>query len=147
MTYTPKSEEQLAKEGLLPDGEYDYEVVGTDDKNSKAGNPMFTLKLHVFDVDGRACPLTDYIALGSNFGERKLRHAADASNILDKYESGNMVAKDFMGTTGKLKLKSQDGDADFPLPKNVVKDYVKRLRQGTSTPPASSPVEDDEIPF
>ena len=59
MSYTPKSEEQLIREGLMPDGTYDFEVVETDDKPSKAGNTMLTLKLHVFDDDLNPNIITD----------------------------------------------------------------------------------------
>lgn len=143
MSYTPKTEEQLAKEGLLSDGQYDFEVADTSDKPSKKGNAMYTLKLHVFGEDG-AHVIYDYIAIGNNFGERKLRHAADACQLLDIYETGNLKPVDFMGKTGKVMIKIQDGTVDYPLPKNVVVDYVKR--------PAKETVEtgallDDEIPF
>ena len=149
MAYTPKREEQLAKEGLIKDGIYDFEVVDCDDKPSKKGNDMYTLKLNVFDEDGNRRPLMDYIALGNNFGERKLRHAADACGILEAYESGNLRACDFQNTAGKLEIKSQPGNVDYPLPKNVVKDDVKRI-PGEATPvkreiPAA--VVDDDIPF
>lgn len=158
MSYTPKSEEQLAKEGLLPDGIYDYEVIQTDDKPSKKGNDMYTLKLLVWDDNGDNKTVYDYIALGNNFGERKLRHAADASGLLSIYEGGNLKPADFMNTKGRVEIKMQDGTADYPLPKNVVKDYVKRPQKETAATgaivdevkkvfPGATSVADDEIPF
>lgn len=148
MTYTPKSEETLAKEGLLPDGTYDYEVADTSDKPSKKGKDMYTLKLHVFGDDGAAHVIYDYISLGNNFGERKLRHAADASNIIEIYESGKLKPSDFQGKTGKVIIKMQDGTADYPLPKNVVGDYVKRpLKETVATGALPPDVEGDEVPF
>ena len=131
MAYTPKSEEQLAKEGCQPDGIYDFEVVATDDKPSKKGNDMYTLKLLLWDNNGDNFTLFDYIALGNNFGERKLRQAADSCGILHIYETGNMKPSDFMNTKGKVEIKTQEGNTEFPLPKNVVKDYVKRPVQET----------------
>src|SRR5260221_264977 len=76
MGYTQKSEETLIKEGLIQDGIYDFEVVETSDKKSSKGNDMYTLKLHIF-IDDMTRIIFDYISLGNNFGERKLRHAAD----------------------------------------------------------------------
>ena len=154
MSYQPKSEEQLAKEGLLPDGEYDFEVVETWDKPSKAGNAMYTLKLHIFSEDGGTQIVTDYIALGSNFGERKLRHAADACRLIDVYEIGNLKPSDFQGKTGRVQIKIQEGNNEFPNPKNAVKDYVKRPKAETEETGAMTPqekakaaLEGDGIPF
>lgn len=150
MSYTPKTEEQLVKEGLMPDGIYDFKVLETSDKPSKKGNDMYTLKLAVWDADGSERHIFDYIALGNNFGERKLRHAADAAGIMDIYESGNMVPKDFQDKTGKVEIKTQDGTPDYPLPKNVVKDYVSRGVEAYSNPTtktAAEAIDGDEIPF
>ncbi len=149
MSYTPKSDEQLAKEGLLTDGTYDFEIVDTSDKPSKRGNDMYTLKLNVFSPDGITHIIYDYIALGSNFGERKLRHAADACQLLDIYQTGNLKPADFLGKTGKVNIKQQDGNADYPMPKNVVVDYVKR-GEAESVKTGALPVEDlggDDVPF
>lgn len=155
MTYQPKSEEQLAKEGLYPDGEYDFEVIETFDNPSKkkadgsGGNPMFTLKLRVIAADGSSFYVTDYIALSSNFGERKLRHAASACGLLDIYTSGKLIAENFKDRAGRVTIKTQDGTADYPLPKNVVKDYVKNEDGAVANPKAATPVAplDDQIPF
>lgn len=148
MTYTPKSEDQLAKEGLLPEGAYDFEVADTSDKPNKKGNTMYTLKLHIFDESGSPKIVYDYIALGNNFGERKLRHAADSCGLIAIYETGNMKPSDFQGRSGKVQIKQQDGNVDFPMPKNVVADYVKRAVQETvATGALPKDVEEDGIPF
>lgn len=148
MPYQPKSEEQLAREGLLVDGIYDFEIVETSDKPSKKGNDMHTLKLNVFAPDGATHVIYDYIALGSNFGERKLRHAADACRLLDIYNTGNLKPSDFMGKTGKVNIKFQEGNVDYPNPKNVVADYVKRGEPETVATGVLPPeVESDSIPF
>ncbi len=148
MSYTPKTEEQLAKEGLLAEGAYDFEVVETSDRQSKKGNDMYALKLHVFDEDGTAKIIFDYIALGNNFGERKLRHAADAAGLIEIYNTGNLKPSDFMGKTGKVQIKQQEGNAEYPMPKNVVADYVKRAPKETvATGAIPADVADDEIPF
>lgn len=146
MSYTPKSEEQLIKEGLLADNVYDCTVIETSDAPSKKGNAMFTLKLHVFDDEGRPQVLTDYIALGSNFGERKLRHAADSFGIINIYDSGNLCPKDFLDKSGKVSIKTQEGTTEYPNPKNVVHDYIKR-ESVEVTPIAKTATINDEVPF
>jgi len=151
MSYTPKSEEELAREVLLPDGAYDFEVVETSDKPSKNSNAMFTLKLRVFDTDGNSRTLFDYIVMSNPFGERKLRHAANACGLLETYNSGKLTAGDFLNTMGKILLKQQDGSADYPMPKNVVSDYIGR-EENVEAPRAKQKTvkeEDlgDDIPF
>lgn len=145
MGYTPKTEQQLASEGLLPEGIYDFEIVDTDDKQSKKGNDMYTLTLNVFDADGGTKQIRDYIALGSNFGERKLRHAADACGLIEIYNTGNLKPSDFQDRAGKVQIKQQDGSMDFPLSKNVVADYV--VKPVSETVATGALLGGDECPF
>ena len=130
MAYTPKTEDQLAKEGLMPNGVYDAEVVETSDKQSKKGNDMFTLKLRVFNDDGSSRFIYDYIVMGTNFGERKLRHAADACGLIDTYNAGSLTAGDFLNTSCKVEVAQQNGTPAYPTPKNIVSDYISREEAG-----------------
>jgi hypothetical protein len=143
--YTPKTEDQLVEESLLPEGIYDFEVASTDDKPSKAGNDMITLKLFVFSDFGTRY-VTDYIALGNTFGERKLRHAAVACGLLEEYDSGGIVADDFYGKTGKVSLKKVPAKDDFP-PKNAVADYQPREENYTPQTKPTREIIDDDLPL
>jgi hypothetical protein len=147
MTYIPKSEEQLAKEGLLEEGTYDFEVIDTNDAPSKKGNDMFTLILCVFDSEGGRRNIFDYIALGTNFGERKLRRAAQGCGLIDIYTSGDLKHHTFMGATGKVLVKQRDGTPDYPLPKNVVADYLPRDDAEPTQPKPARDIINDDIPF
>lgn len=150
MSYTPKDEATLAKESLFPDGQYDFEVIETSGKPAKSGATMFTLKLRVIAADGGSFYVTDYITLNSNFGERKLRHAADACGLIDIYTSGMLTHEDFHGRAGQVEIKTQEGNAEYPLPKNVVKDYVKLEDGAVASPkPKQTAAESisDEVPF
>jgi hypothetical protein len=147
MKYTPKTEAQLAEESLLPNGTYDFEIIETSDRPSKKGNDMFSLKLSVFDIDGNQRIIFDYIAMGNFFGERKLRHAANACGLLEIYNSGNLKADDFLNTSGKILLKQQKGTPDFPLPKNVVVDYLQRENGDVAVTKPIREIIDDDIPF
>lgn len=153
MKYTPKSEDTLEKEkqdainsSLYENGEYDFEVLDTSDKASSSGADMITLKLNVFDNEGRGKIIFDYLTESMGW---KLRHAADACGLLNEYEQGNLAAHDFASRTGKVKIKTQKGNKDYPNPKNVVEDYVKRGEQAMPVV-AMSPstaLNNDEIPF
>lgn len=147
--YTPKSDEELAREGLLSDGIYDFEINDAEDKLSKKNNPMAVFKLHIFDSNGNARSLTDYIAFGNSFGERKWRHAAVACGLLDVYDSGALTAFEFKGKCGKVQIKIQDGSVDYPLPKNVIVDYLKPDGSEVKKPTfkLDPSVEEDACPF
>lgn len=147
MSYTPKTRDQLEKESLLPEGIYDFEIIETSDRPSKKGNEMIMLKFCVFDEDGGQHYIFDYIVFGNNFGERKLHHAAEACGLMNTYDSGKLIASDFMGCAGKMLVKQQDGTGEFPA-KNIVGDYVPP--SATDKPAAPRKIKDiinDDIPF
>ena len=151
MKFAPKTEKEVAEEGLLPKGEYSFEVMSAEDKVSKAsGNEMIALKLHVFDDQGEPRIIFDYLLESM---ARKLRHAAEACGLLTEYESGGLDALDFVGKTGLVKIGiQQDKTGQYP-DKNTVTDYVRRGSQqptASKVPPGllgeGKPL-DDEIPF
>lgn len=152
MNYVPKSEEQIIKEGLFTEGEYDFEVVKTSDKPNKEGGFMITLTLRFFGDDNREQLVTDYISPNSNYGERKLRHAADACGLTEAYEAGSLIDTDFADKSGRAKLKIQPASNGYN-PKNVVADYIKRIAEVSAHVAAKAngyqPQQElnDEIPF
>jgi len=138
MKFTPKTEEQISKEKLLPDGDYPFEIAKAVDKTSKAGNEMIELNIRVFKSDGSFIFVNDYLLESMLY---KLLHAANACGLTRQYEQGLLVANDFVGKQGYLTLKTDPGKGDFG-PKNVVKDYIK---SDAAAKPA--PVEEDDIQF
>lgn len=146
MSYVAKSEEQLAKEGLMPEGEYDFEVIDSSDKPSKSGSDMCTLKLNVFDADGNGHHVWDYMVFGNHFGERKFRHAAVGCGLLSVYESGGLTAFEFKGKSGRCIIKIAEAKDGY-LPKNVVADYVPKDVQSKVTETTKDPLDGDEVPF
>lgn len=124
MKFTPKTEQEIVEDGLIPDKTIcDFEVLRGEDKQSKAGNEMIVLTLNVFHNDASGRSITDYLVSTMEF---KLRQAADACGLLAQYEKGELVAEDFEGKSGKCVVAIDKGSVDYPLPKNVIKSYVKR---------------------
>lgn len=144
MKFTPKTEEEVGFK-LLDAGIYDFDVMTALDKVSQAGNDMIELKLAVYGPDGNARHIFDYLMEKIEY---KLRHAADACGLLDKYETGEFGAEDFIGKAGKLKLGIQkDKTGQYP-DKNTVQDYIKRDNLAEPAPTRkTAPDLDDEIPF
>jgi hypothetical protein len=154
MKYQPKSEKQFAEEGLFPPGIYDVEVIEAIDRPSKAGKEMVTLKLVVFNDVGAQRTVFDYMTFGSNFGERKFRHAADCFGLIGLYETGDLSAADFQGKTGKAQIGQSKPTPQYPLPNNIIADYIGREeatvlqeKQGRKIVVADKTDLDDGIPF
>lgn len=155
MKLTPKTEQQLEEERrdaesnrLMPYGTVcDFETVGASNEVSSKGNDMIKLVVKVFTPNGEERLFNDYLL--ASF-EHKLRHASSACGVLDKYESGEVDAQDFLYKSGKCIMGiERDKSGQYP-PKNKIADYVKRTADeaAVSAPPARKAAElDDEIPF
>lgn len=159
MRITPKTEEQIKEESNVnwPAGEYEFEVVPdatlgqnmvyTKDDTSAKGNDMIVLVLRVYNAKGQSRIIIDYLLEAMAF---KLRHACEACGLLAKYQGGELHAHDFVGKTGKLKLKIQPAKGEYKE-KNVVDDYIvsanaHTVAKGNGFQPQAEAL-DDEIPF
>jgi hypothetical protein len=125
MKVTPKTEEELNRVLLLPEGEYDFEVLTAIEKQSSRGNEMIELKLAVYSEGERAATIFDYLLDSMEF---KLRHFCDTVAILDDYNSGNLRSDILPGLHGKVKLKIEKDVSGKYKEKNTVVDYVKRSK-------------------
>jgi len=121
-TFQPKTDEELARAGLLEGGEYDYEVVKCEETQSKAGNDMFKVFIRVFDDEGQPSYVTDYILLSGRM-EYKFKHFLYSLGMSEAYDSGQIEGAACVGQAGRVKLGIEMSD-EFP-PKNKVVDYIK----------------------
>jgi hypothetical protein len=141
MRVTPKTEKQIAEEGMFPAGIYSAEVVKAEDTVSKAGNDMIALTLRVYHGD-RTALVNDYLLDSMAY---KVRHAAGSMGLLDSYEMGALVADDMVGKSVTVKLNVQkDKSGQYP-DKNGIADYLDGNAQ--KTPVGAGAALDDEIPF
>ena len=122
MEFKPRTEKELAESRLMAKGIYDFEIVDALETTSKSsGKPMIELKVKVIRPDGTARLITDYLL---EQRAEKLRHAAAACGVLDRYEEGSLSNSDFHQKRGKLKLGvEKDKTRTYP-DKNVVVDYL-----------------------
>ncbi len=126
MNFTPKTEEELALENLLPAGEYDFEVISAEDARSSKGNDMIKLKLRIFHDESER-QVFDYLMEAVHY---KLKHFCDAADLAREYESGVLKASMCNGRAGRLRLAIEKDKTGQYSDKNAVKDYI----------PASAPV-------
>lgn len=161
MRFNPRSSEDIeaelkenaAKFAPWPTGAYDFEVLSSVDTTSNAGNDMIVLELSVFNAAGERRTIKDYLLEAM---AAKLRHAAEACDLVSEYDAGTMDATDFLGKTGQVKLGIQPPKDGYPA-KNTVKDYVSApaavravdRKEQKVTSRATTTKEDlnDDIPF
>jgi|SRR5581483_4624424 len=117
MEFQPKTEQEIADSKLLKRGIYDFEIEAAAEKISKAGHPMFEVKLR---LNGNGRVVIDYLL--PELAE-KFRNAAAACGLLDRYETGQLSETDWRGKRGKLKLGIEKAKNGYPV-KNVVLDYL-----------------------
>lgn len=152
MRFTPKTQEELDKEGLLPKGVYDFEVFRAEDKTSKKGNEMIELGIKLFDPNGGTPFVNDYLMEAMAY---KLRHFCEVTGLVRQYDDGSLCADDCVGRAGKAKVDIEPAANGYPA-KNVIKDYVteraKDERDAVNTAHKNPPVQgggdaEDEIPW
>lgn len=154
MQFKPKTDKELLEMNLWPDGVYSFEILDkvtlggksyfTEERLSKKNNEMIQLVLRVYDERGGFITVRDYLMESM---PHKLKHAAQALGLEDKYDLGILMATDFVGKNGKLELKIEKSkDMNYP-DRNVVKDYVVApLRRGSAQAALDAPL-DDDVPF
>lgn len=148
MRFQPKTEKEVAEAGLLPNGVYDFEVIDANEKQSKKGNDMVELKIRLYDAEGAARTIFDYL-VDTEGGAYKIRHFAAATGMLENYERGELRAEDMAGKSGSCQVAIQkDKTGQYP-DKNTVRDYLSDEGGAPrAAPKAKIDAEmEDEIPF
>ena len=138
MKFQPKTAAEVAAPKPFEKGIYDAEIKSAEAVVSKSGKDMIKMQVKVFSHDGaKSVTIFDYL-MGDNM-EFKLRHAAEACELLSSYDKGEIEPFEFEGKSVKVKLgvrKSEEyGD------QNTIVDYIV-----TEAPKAAAKL-DDDIPF
>lgn len=149
--FSPKTDRELAEANLWPAGEYDFEIVGAEDTQSKkSGADMIKLTVCLFRGDARK-NVFDYLMDAVAY---KVKHFCDAVGLAAEYERGELTAEMCKGRVGRCMVKV--GEQPGYDPKNEIRDYVKRKEGVPGEDIPSSPrvpakaaagAEDDGIPF
>lgn len=145
MKFTPKTEAELAEEGLFPAGTYDFDILEAEDTYSKAsGKDMIKLKLKVYGPNGRTQQVWDYIGEWALY---KVSNLCKAIGLKDEYDAGELKAADMEGRSAKVKLAVEPA-GEWPA-KNTAKDYLPAVSPASEPAPRAKVTAniDDEIPF
>jgi len=122
MNFEPQTEQQLIENRLWSKGDYEFEILDGLDKTSKtSGKPMIELKLKLSNGNGQRRAITDYLLAET---PEKLRHAAEACGLLDRYNTGKLSGAEFKSRRGRLKLGIEKDKKKIYPDKNIVLDYL-----------------------
>lgn len=148
--FTPMSDDEL--DAILPDGEYNFEVISSKRKSSAKGNPMAVLDLRVWDNKGQTHLIFDMlIFMNVNMCIRKISRFCKATGIYEDYKKGSLP-EDFSYLSGKALIGTQEEmpnpNGGFYPKKNVVLDYIPQA-EGTVKEKTAIPKDDfdDDVPF
>lgn len=148
MKFQPKTEKEIAEEGLIPAGTIcDFEVIEAEEKTSKAGNPMIALQLKVWRPNGSTSLIRDWLLLDQMW---KLHAFCGSVGKLAEYDAGEIDPFELKGCTGRAKIGIKPATEQYPAG-NSVQGYIKG--ETAAAPAKAAPTQrmtqkvDDEIPF
>lgn len=135
MQFSPKSEKEIRSALVWPAGEYAFDIleramlggheIATCETRSESGKDMIQLVVRVSSKD-QTRVVIDYL-IPEVAG--KLRHACDACGLMAEYQAGELHAEDFIGRTGKLRLRIERAKGGY-TDRNTVADYVRGSNVG-----------------
>ena len=140
----------LQNEDLLPEGDYSFTVITTEEQFSKSGNSMLKVRLKIVSAEHGERTIYDYLVNTPKM-MFKIKHFCEAIGLEEQYSKGNFSANDCIDRSGKVTIGVQKGNAKpdgsgFYPDKNSVQDYVKSDSVVVKKAPAED-FHDDAIPF
>lgn len=148
MQVTPKTEKEIYEANLLPNGWYPFTIGKAEEKLSKKGNEMIELNVKVYKEDSGFIFVRDFL-MNTEFGAFKLRHCAEACDLLEDYNAGKLNADDLESREGWAKIGVEKSkDEQFP-DKNKIIDYAKEkpVKKGEDAKDKGGDAPEDDIPF
>lgn len=146
-----------ARFSLLKDGAYDATINSCEFRVSNNGNPMFDIKLDVYDENGRPCVVRDFWLFTPQMMWKAI-HGSESAGLLKEYEEKKLKPEILVGKNVRVNIETQQGSliphdklngkpegSRYP-DKNVVSDY---LRKSPNALPKNSDefIDDKDIPF
>lgn len=149
MQFQPRTAKEIAEKSLWPKGEYDFEIQTASDEKTgptaKTPNVEY-IKLNaiIFNAQGHQRFIKDNLHPAM---EAKLRHFAEATGLLPKYEAGTLRATDCEGRVGRCKVIIKEDESGKYDPKNEIRDYVRPKAKQVHDNPTPEDEADSSTPF
>ncbi len=159
--YEVLSEQEAMEErfNLLKEGEYDAVITSSSDSQSKTGNPMMDMTVSVYDENGKAHDVRDFLVFTKQM-MWKVVHFADSAGCLEGYQDGQLCSEMVTGKRVRVKIAIEEG-REIPedklkgkplgskyFDKNKIEDYIKKEDQKPHEQKVSDdPFQDDDVAF
>ena len=159
-SYQVYTEQEAIEErfNLLKEGEYDAVITASKDRQSSSGNSMMDMTLQVFDEEGKARDVRDFLVFTKGM-MWKVIHFADSAGLMKTYEEGRLCSEAVIGNRVRViitvepgseihadKLNGKPMGSKYP-DKNKVQDYVKKDDKKPLQPPIDDDGFDVDVPF
>lgn len=149
-TFTPLTDEQIEAISMVEPGEYDFTVLYSQRKISRAGNPMCQLQLQIWDREGCSRLINDYLVFSSvPLNIKKVSHFCKSVGLDEQYDKGN-IQEDLSGLNGKCVIgideEEPNPNGGFYPKKNSVRDYLKCIKKEEKQAVIDEKFNDD-VPF
>lgn len=164
MIFTPKTDGEIQRQALIPEGTYQATLVNFCERDqqgnplmTKKGDPKFNVSCKIYDSEGKSKNMFDDI--GPYF-IKKFKHFCDAVGLQNEYNTGKITEEDgkekignnFVVEIGTYSYKKNKGQAnEEEVISNCINDYLlikkPNFPSGASTTPAIDDFKDDDVPF
>lgn len=138
----------------MPVGEYNFEIIGAENKRFSTGSDGIALKVGVHTDTGAVRFVNDNLVF-TDKAMFKVSQFCKCVGLVTQYEAGELDAEDCKGRVGKLRI-SVEPEGEYPA-KNKVAGYIvpksgpaAQVATSASSPPPeppNPPAEEDDIPF
>jgi hypothetical protein len=118
---------------IVPAGDYEFKIIKSTEGASKAGKPMLTLSISVWDANNHKTTIPWRCLLDSGF----LRNVAQGCGLLEKYESGKLEAYDFDSKEGKCAVETEESLSYETS--NIIRSFYAKKEEEKFV--------DDDVPF
>lgn len=151
--FHPKTDEEIERMHLLPDGTYRFTVRNAVEAVSKSGNPMVRIDIEIYGHDGGSILTSDYL-VSSDKMAWKIKHFCDTLGLLEQYQKGGLEAQNLIRLQGYAQVVTEKR-SEYPA-RNKVKDYGKPKEKKSNnvlSPQKADPnkplelKEDEDLPF
>lgn len=134
MQFTPLTDEEIAMEGLFPEGIYPFNIDAAEDAISKgSGKPMMKLTVRIYADGGGQKVLFDYLMPAF---PRKLSEFCKLTGLDAAYKAGALNAQDCVGRQGYVSIKRGLAKDGYD-PKNEIVFYCPKPEATLAGAPAA----------
>lgn len=133
---------------LLPDGDYDAEIIECEETESKKGDPMFKIKLAIADPNGGGFSHHIYDYISPRWFQKKFKSFFESMGQAQMYESGNIDAALLVHQYVTATITTQAATEQYNA-NNTVEMYITAEINTAKRMAATAPVTaaDDSLPF